>query len=97
MQGASDSDADRGTAADGSEEGDDDLLPQDLLLGDLDITSQDISLKGDASVLCLRLLATSHARWSGTFYWPHLSTACIGPGSKGTADYLNQGWRCVQD
>ena len=46
MQGASDSNADRGTAADDLEEVEDDLLPQDLLLGDLDITSQDISLKG---------------------------------------------------
>ena len=46
MQGVSDSDADRGTAAEDMEEAEDDLLPQDLLLGDLDITSQDISLKG---------------------------------------------------
>ena len=46
MQGPSVSDADHGTAADDMEEVEDDLLPQDLLLGDLDITSQDISLKG---------------------------------------------------
>ena len=46
MQGASNRNADRGTAAEDMEEDVDDLLPQDLLLGDLDITSQDISLKG---------------------------------------------------
>ena len=46
MQGASERDVDRGTAAEDMEETEDDLLPQTLLLGDLDITSQDISLKG---------------------------------------------------
>ncbi len=59
MQGPSDSNADRGTTAGDLEEVEDDLLPQDLLLGDLDITSQDISLKGapmHSAYGCLQVL-----------------------------------------
>lgn len=46
-------DDDNGNLASGAhEEEDKDALPQDLSLGDLDITSSDVSLKGEAPCLC---------------------------------------------